>query len=250
MCYMLLKVWSVTLKSGRVLSEGMEIDFDIKPVIKELNAHVNSNSGGLFSIDAYCIILIPFYLSPPAGGGMSLSPVTGTEVPETANGVVTPVSSGIGPQIPASAKGGGSRVPCSGDQAEDPGNYVDVESGVYDGDGCLGMYNHERTSGPPSLVSRVIGDSEICSRGIPKDSAAESPGAAPPRDPAFSHQRRGRASSNRQQTVTEKLQESTDSPEEEDDDGEKEKQDEEEDEKNDSKWIQPHAVGRTEVGEL
>lgn len=184
---------------------------------------------------------------------MSLSPVPGTEVSETANGLVTPVLSENGPQIPASVKYGGSRVSPSGDHSEDTGNYVDVESRVYDGDGCLEMYNHERTSASPSLTSNIIGDSETCSREIPKESeAAESPGAAPLRDPALLHQQGGQASSNRQQTVTEKLHESTDSPEEEEDDGEKEKQDEEEDEKNDNKWMQLHAGGRTkaEVGEL
>lgn len=168
---------------------------------------------------------------------MSLSPVSGT-----ANGLGTPVLSENGPKL------GGSRVSPSGDHSEDAGNYVDVESSVYDGDGCLEMYNHERTSASPSLNSDRIGDSERCSRDVLKEcEAAEPPGAALRREPALAHQQAGQASANRQQTVTEKLQ---DSPEEEEDDGEKEKQDEEEDEKNDNKWI--HAGGRTkaEVGEL
>lgn len=195
-------------------------------------------------------------LSAPAGGGMSLSPVAGTEVSETANGVLTPVLSENGPQIPASAKYGGSRVSPSGNHSEDTGNYVDVESRVYDGDGFLEMNNHERTSALPSLASNIIGDSERCSRDIPEESeAAEPPGAAPLMDLAISRQPGGQASSDRQQTVTEKLHGSPSSPEEEEeeeDDGEKEKQDEEEDEKNDNKWMQPHAGGRTkaEVGEL
>lgn len=177
---------------------------------------------------------------------MSLSPVTGAEVPETANGDVTPVSSGNGPQIPASVKRGGSRVPRPEDQIED--TYDDAESSVYDGDDHLGMYNHQRTTGSASLTSRVTDDSETRSRDVPDDSdAAECPGAAL-RDPSHSHQRGGRALPNRQQTVAEKLQESPEGPEEEDDGGEKEKQDEEEDEKNDNKWIQPYAGGRTEAG--
>lgn len=189
--------------------------------------------------------LYPLHLSSPAGGGMSLSPVTGAEVPETANGDVTPVSPGNGSQNPASVKRGGSRVPRSGDQSGD--TYVDVESSVYDGDDHLEIYNHQRTTGSPSLTSRVIDDSETRSRDVPGDpDAAECPGAAL-RDHAHSHQRGG-SSSNRRQTVTQKLQESTDGPEEEDGDGEKEKQDEEEDEKNDNKWIQPYAEGRTEAG--
>lgn len=181
---------------------------------------------------------------------MSLSPVTGTEVSETANGVVTPVLSGNGPQIPASVKYGGSRASPSGDHSEDTGNYVDVEGRDYDVDGSLEMYNHERTSASPSLTPNTISDSETFSRDFPK--GCEPPGAVPPRDPALSHQQGVQASSDRQQTVTEKLHESTDSPEEEEDGGEKEKQDEEEDEKTDNKWIQPHAGGRTkaEVGEL
>lgn len=180
---------------------------------------------------------------------MSLSPVPGAEVSETANGAVL---SENGPQIPASVKYGGSRVSPSGDHSEDTGNYADVESRVSDGDGCLEMCNHERRSPSPWLTSNVLGDSETCPRYILQESeAAEPPGAAPLRDPALSHQQGGQASSNRQQTVTEKLHESTECPEEEEDDGEKEKQDEEEDEKNDNKWMQPHAGGRTkaEVGE-
>lgn len=166
---------------------------------------------------------------------MSLSPVTGTEVSETgvSNGVVTPVLPENGPQIPASVKYAGGRVSPSGDHPQDAGNYVDVESRVSDGDGCLEVYNHEGTSASPSLTSSAIGDSETCSRDSPQESE-------------------GQASSNRQQTGTEKLHESADGPEEEEDDGEKEKQDEEEDEKNDSKWVQPHVGGRTkaEVGEV
>lgn len=184
---------------------------------------------------------------------MSLSPVTGTEVSETANGLVTPVLSENGPQIPASVKYGGSRVSPSRDYSEDTGNYVDVESRVSDDDGCLEKYNHERTSASPLLTFNIIGDSETCSRDIPKQSEAAEPcGVASLRDPALSHQPGGQASTYRQQTVTEKLHESIDSPEEEEEDGEKEKQDEEEDEKNDNKWIQSHAGGRTkaEVGEL
>lgn len=177
---------------------------------------------------------------------MSLSPVTGTEVPETANGVAMPVSSGNGRQIPASVKHGESRVPCSGDVSEDTGTCVDVESKVHGGDGSLEVNNHKRTSGSTSRPSHVIDDSETFPRDILKESdAAESPGVSPLGDPALWQQRGVHASSNRRQTVTERLHEST---EEEDEDGEKEKQDEEEDEKNDNKWIQAHAGGRTEAG--
>ncbi|CAG03270.1 unnamed protein product, partial [Tetraodon nigroviridis] len=106
------------------------------------------------------------------GGGMSLSPVTGTEVSETgvSNGVVTPVLPENGPQIPASVKYAGGRVSPSGDHPQDAGNYVDVESRVSDGDGCLEVYNHEGTSASPSLTSNAIGDSETCSRDSPQES--------------------------------------------------------------------------------
>lgn len=218
---------------------------------KELNVLVNS--GVLFYEYLGCFPET-LSLSAPAGGGMSLSPVAGTEVPETANGDLTPVLAENGPQVPASVKHGGSRVSPSGDHPEDTGNYVDVESRVYDGDGFLEMNNHERTSALPSLASNMTGDSETCSRNIPEESeAAEPPGAAPLMDLAVSHQPGGQASSDRQQAATEKLYGSPSSPEEEeDDDGEKEKQDEEEDEKNDNKWMQPYAGGRTkaEVGKL
>lgn len=199
-----------------------------------------------------CFLETPSLCSP-AGGGMSLSPVTGTEVSETANGVVTSVLSENGPQIPASVKYGGGRVSPPGDHSQDAGNYVDVESRVYDGDGCLEACNRGTTSALPSLTSNILGDSETCSRDSPGESEAAEPlGAAPLRDHALSHQAEVQPSSNRQQTGTEKLHNRAAGPEEEEDDGEKEKQDEEEDEKNDSKWVQPHAGGRTkaEVGEL
>lgn len=79
---------------------------------------------------------------------MSLSPVIGTEVPETANGIATPVSPEIrsenGPHTHPSGplKCGGSRVPCPGQESEDGSlgeteNHMDVERGVCDGEGRL-----------------------------------------------------------------------------------------------------------------
>lgn len=200
---------------------------------------------------------------------MSLSPVIGTEVPETANGVVTPVSSENGPHGPVSVKYGGSRVPCPGETSEDRAlghteNHVDVENRVYDGEGCLDAetYNNGRTPSlslntphvtEPSLpAATCTGDSEDSESGS-KDSniqeasnTVQPPGAALLWDPAQSKessQRGGPAATDRQM---ETVDGDTDSREEEED-GEKEKQDEEDDEKNEKKWINQRTGGRTEV---
>lgn len=193
---------------------------------------------------------------------MSLSPVTGTEVSETANGVVTPVPSENGPHVPVSVKCGGSRVPCSGDPSEDRAlvhteNHIDLESRVYDGEGRSEMYNNEETSRLPSHTSHVIdaslpaamftGDSESGSRDtvFPEDSnTVKPPNAALLTDSALS---KGPVTTCRQQTEAETVDGGPDSLEEEEEDGEKEKQDEEEDEKNEKKWIHQRAGGRTEL---
>lgn len=208
---------------------------------------------------------------------MSLSPVIGTEVPETANGVVTPISSENGPHIPVSVKCGGSRVPCQGESSEDsdPGhteNHVDVENRVYDGEGRLDTetYNNGRTSSLPLHTSNVTdpslpaatctGDSEDSDSGS-KDTdtdiheasnTVEPPGAALLRDSSQqarskeSSQRGGPDTADTHQTETETVDGDTDSRDEEED-GEKEKQDEEDDEKNEKKWIHQRAGGRKEV---
>lgn len=203
---------------------------------------------------------------------MSLSPVIGTEVPETANGVVTPVPSENGPHVPVPVKCGGSRVPCPGEASEDRAlghteNHVDVENRVYDGEGRLEtkVYNNERTSSlssqswhvaDPSLpAATCTGDSRLGSKDtdIPEASqAAESPGAALLWE-AYSKdssQRGGPTTSSRPQTEADTVGGGTGSQEdeeEEEEDGEKEKQDEEDDEKNGKKWIHQRAGGRAEV---
>ncbi|XP_035513323.1 BLOC-1-related complex subunit 6 [Morone saxatilis] len=206
---------------------------------------------------------------------MSLSPVIGTEVPETANGVVTPVPSENGPHVPVPVKCGGSRVPCPEEESEDRAlghaeNHVDVENRVYDGEGRLETetYNNERTSSLSSHTSHVTdpslpaatctGDSESGSKDtdIPEASdTVEPPGAAllwgsaQQAHSKDSSQRGGSPTSYRQQTEAEAVDGGTDSQEEEEDeeDGEKEKQDEEDDEKNEKKWIHQRAGGRKEV---
>lgn len=198
---------------------------------------------------------------------MSLSPVIGTEVPETANGVVTPVSSENGPHVPVPVKCGGSRVPCPGEASEDSAlghteNHVDLENRVYDGEGRLDTetYNngslslHTPHETDPSLPAATCTEDSEDSESGSKDSdiyeasnTAEPPGAALLWDPAHSKessQRGGPITSDRQQTDT--VDGDTDSRDEEED-GEKEKQDEEDDEKNEKKWIHQRAGGRKEV---
>ncbi|XP_034446589.1 BLOC-1-related complex subunit 6 isoform X2 [Hippoglossus hippoglossus] len=188
---------------------------------------------------------------------MSLSPVIGTEVPETANGVVIPVVSGNGPHV--SVKCGGSRAPCSGEASEDGSlghteNHINVENRVYDGEGHLDTEKviNERTSSlslhtDPSLsTDTCTGYSESVSivRDIPEASnTAEPPGAALVWDSTQtkdSSQREDLISLDRQLTEAETVDGSTDSRDEEED-GEMEKQDEEEDEKNEKKWRNPYA---------
>ncbi|CAB1420051.1 unnamed protein product [Pleuronectes platessa] len=188
---------------------------------------------------------------------MSLSPVIGTEVPETANGVVIPVVSENGPHV--SVKCGGSRAPCSGEGSEDGSlgqteNTLNVENRVYDGDGHLDTEKviNERTSSlslhtdPSVSTDTCTGYSESVSivRDIPEaSSTAEPPGAALLWDSAQtkdSSQREDLISLDRQLTEAETVDGSTDSRDEEED-GEMEKQDEEEDEKNEKKWRNPYA---------
>ncbi|XP_018530633.1 BLOC-1 related complex subunit 6 [Lates calcarifer] len=199
---------------------------------------------------------------------MSLSPVIGTEVPETANGVVIPVASENGPHVSVSVKCGGSRAPCLGEASEDGSlrhtdNYVDVENRVYDGEGHLDaeMAINERASSlslhtpqvtDPSLpTATCTGDSESGSiiRYIHESSnTVEPPGAALLWDSAHtkdSPQRGGPVSTDRQQTEAE-TDRGTDSQEDEED-GEKEKQDEEDDEKNENKWRNQYAGERTQM---
>ncbi|KAK5863263.1 hypothetical protein PBY51_000307 [Eleginops maclovinus] len=201
---------------------------------------------------------------------MSLFPVIGTDVPETANGDVAPIASENGPHDQKLVKCGGSRVPCSGEGSGDTDNHVHVENKVYDGEGCLDSetLNNGRTSSlslrsseetDPSLpAATCTGDSEDSESGS-KDTdiheasnTVEPPGAALLWDPAQQAHfkelppREGPATSDRQQMETDTVDGDTDSRDEEED-GEKEKQDEEEDEKNEKKWIRQRSGGRTRV---
>nr|XP_020479248.1 BLOC-1-related complex subunit 6 [Monopterus albus] len=200
---------------------------------------------------------------------MSLSPVIGTEVPETANGVMTPVASENGPRVPVSLKCGGSRLPCPGESSEDGSlrhteNHLDRENRIYDGEDHLEIEIdiNERTSAlslhtswvtdPSQPAATYTGASESGSivRDIPEASSiVESPDAAPLEDSAHtkdSSQQRGPAGTDRRQLEAENVDGGTEGHDEADD-GEKEKQDEEEDEKNKSKWKNQYTGGRTEV---
>lgn len=159
---------------------------------------------------------------------MSLSPVIGTDVPETANGVVTSVSTENGPHIPVVVKCGGSRLPCPGQESEDGPGQTDnhMDRLVYDVKGRLDAETdiNERTS---SLSLYATGDSDT-------HVTEELPGAALPWDSALFTQAKDSDRQTERQTET-------DGQEEED--GEREKQDEEEDEK---KWRKQNTAGRRE----
>lgn len=172
---------------------------------------------------------------------MSLSLVTGTDVPETANGVVTPVPAENGTVIC-----GGSRVPCSGDTSPH-GTLIDTdchshtENKVPDGDGFSATYNNVRTSSltGASLPSR---DPDL-----PEDSdTSGTPDAAPPGDPVHC-QGFGRLGDPASVYGEETVDADSRDLEEEEEEGEKEKQDEEGDEKNEKKWIHQRSGGRAEV---
>ncbi|XP_068613600.1 BLOC-1-related complex subunit 6-like [Brachionichthys hirsutus] len=187
---------------------------------------------------------------------MSLSPVTGTEVPETANGIVTPLPSENGPHVPSLVKyeeEGHSEI---------TENHVEEESRVHDNEGYLEptMHSDERTlslslhtshvtdPSVPSATRTTILESETLDAAIPEASEAlEPPYAALLWDSAHYRdlmQLGGAVNTCKQQTAA--VDKGTDIKEEEED-GEKEKQDEEDDEKNEKRWTQSTG-GRTEAG--
>ncbi|XP_068161985.1 BLOC-1-related complex subunit 6 [Antennarius striatus] len=201
---------------------------------------------------------------------MSLSPVTGTEVPETANGIATPISSENGLYAPSLVKYGGSRAPCpkEGYEArvhENTDNHVEDESIVHDdkdylepkmhsNDRLLSLSSHTSHVTDPSLPAATcttILESESQDTAIPEVcNAVEPPDAALLWDSAHhAHykdllQRGGPVNACKPQTET--VDEDIDIKEEEED-GEKEKQDEEDDEKNEKRWTHQHTGARTEA---
>ncbi|KAM3618101.1 uncharacterized protein V6R79_015525 [Siganus canaliculatus] len=205
---------------------------------------------------------------------MSLSPVIGTEVPEAANGVVTPSPSENGPHVPTLVKCGASTMSCPEEESlGDTENHIDAENTVYDGEGRLETktYNNDTMSSlpphnahvtEPSLPAATCTGNETDSKDkdIPKASAAvEPPYVARSQDSAEPAHSKDSDAIYRQQIEAETVDGSADSREDEEEDeeeveddeddeedGEKEKQDEEEDEKNEKKWIHQRAGGRPE----
>ncbi|CAN9515737.1 unnamed protein product [Ophioblennius macclurei] len=206
---------------------------------------------------------------------MSLSPVTGTGVPETPNGVVSPVALENGPHGPVSVNcGGGTLLDPAEDSSDGPfartENHVDLENRVNDGKGhsdteadvggrmsALSLRGSQaEESSVPAAAAVSAGDAQSA----PKDTdtcqtleTARHPDG--PWDSARlgrakeSPRRGGAATGDRRLTEAEMLDESGDfqEEEEEEEDGEKEKQDEEDDEKDESKWRNQHAGKRAEA---
>ncbi|XP_034027637.1 BLOC-1-related complex subunit 6 isoform X2 [Thalassophryne amazonica] len=185
---------------------------------------------------------------------MSLSTVIGTDVPDIANGIVTPLSLENGPHVPVGVKLGHSRVCCdveaSGDasfgQTEEK---RDMESRVYMGEVQLDTETdiNDRTSSLSLHTLHVTNTGDSKSKGM--DSPVEPPDTALPWDsvhhtpPKYSSQGGDLSTAGRQQAEKQTVDGGTDKQEE----GEKEKQDEEDDEKNEMKWRTQHAGERTEA---
>lgn len=199
---------------------------------------------------------------------MSLSPVISTEVPETANGVATPVGLEKGPHVPVSVNCGGSRLADPEEDSVDgflehTGNYVDSENRVNNGKSRSDTEEDisERTSnlsllGPQAAETLLPAASNTGDDGSgPTDTdfqeasqTVDHPDTVLLWDPAQhaqskeSTQRGGRVPAVGQQRATEPVDGGL-----EEEDGEKEKQDEENDEKNESKWRSRHTGHRAEV---
>ncbi|XP_005800237.1 BLOC-1-related complex subunit 6 [Xiphophorus maculatus] len=184
---------------------------------------------------------------------MSLSPVIGTEVPEAANGVATPVSLENGPRVPVSVKHGGSRLPDNGAESMDgrTENHVDTANRLNAAESNFDTETnlHERTSSLSLHGSQVVdlsfhddaetGNSESKETDIPEGSKAEDLvlmwDSAPHAEPTDICQQGGPGMAERYLTEAESEERRLDRREE-DEDGEKEKQDMETDEKNENRW--------------
>ncbi|XP_029013036.1 BLOC-1 related complex subunit 6 [Betta splendens] len=195
---------------------------------------------------------------------MSLSPVTGTEVPETANGVATPVSEN-GPYDPVSVNYGDRRLSCSEESSEDESlrhteNHVDGENRVFKDEGyldteidiqeitsALSIHGSQGTN-PYSPDTGDVG-SESTTTNIPEaNEIVETAGAVLPGKSAHtkdsSHQG-GSLTTDREGIDPVTADRDTNNKEEVGVE-EKEKQDDEGDEKNEKKWKSQFAGGRTE----
>ncbi|KAM6924904.1 BLOC-1-related complex subunit 6 [Xenentodon cancila] len=192
---------------------------------------------------------------------MSLSPVIGTEVPETANGAITPVALENGPLVPVSVKCGGSAILGSGEASMDghAENHVDVEYKMYDGKRHFETETHlnEKTlslsihspqvtdhSFAPGISTReskdtVIPEASKTPNTPDEDLMWDSAHDGESRD---SYQKGGPVAADRWQTQPESGEGCTDSPEEEEY-GEREKQNK----KSKNKGRKKHSGWRTET---
>ncbi|KAM8863707.1 BLOC-1-related complex subunit 6 isoform 1-T4 [Spinachia spinachia] len=186
---------------------------------------------------------------------MSLSPVIGTDVPEGANGVLTPVSSEKRAHVSISVKCAGSREPRPGEASEDTENHVHAGNRVHHGESHRDTekFNNGRTSTSftqhtPRVTDASLPAASRTGRTEDWESGSkdtdiceachnvEPPDAALLWDPAQqahskeSSQGRGPADSR-----------------DEAEDDEKAKQDDEGDEKKEKKWINQRAGGRTQA---
>lgn len=190
---------------------------------------------------------------------MSLSPAIDTDVPETANGVVSSISSENGPCAPVSVKCAGIREPCPAQEAEDASpchtkNHIVGENRVYDRDGFSDteMDNNVSTASlspdtAPETDSPLPATTHTshCESGS-KDSvsaAASSPVEPPGAGSLWTQATHaslsgGCVTSDGEQTADRRMEKK---------DGETEKQDEEEDEKNEKMWQKEHTEGRKEA---
>lgn len=200
---------------------------------------------------------------------MSLSSVTGTKVPETANGVVPHVSLESSPHVSVSVKCQESRLPGLGEVSEERSlehteNHVDVENSVYEGkdhldkemdlnEGTSSLSLHSPQVAKPSLSTATT--AEAGSKDI-SETTKDHPVAVLLWDSSQhgqskdSFQLECSVTTTRQQTEEETVDAGTvnlaEEEEEEEEDGEKEKQDDEYDEKHENKGRSQHAGRRTE----
>ncbi|XP_028307987.1 BLOC-1-related complex subunit 6 isoform X2 [Gouania willdenowi] len=173
---------------------------------------------------------------------MSLSPVIGTQVPETANGVAPPVAVENGPHV--SVNFGQSRLPDPGDESVDlehTGNHVENSvtaeeepTDISERTSCFSLHTPHRTDPFPRVddpESELDSKADCVQKELVCDSAHD-----------------GRSSLGGESVVVDRrTEEKEEEEDEEEDEEEKEKQDEEEDEKNESTWTSQAAGKRPEV---
>ncbi|XP_024149142.1 BLOC-1-related complex subunit 6 [Oryzias melastigma] len=186
---------------------------------------------------------------------MSLSPVTGTEVPQTANGVATPFENG--PHL--SVKRGSSSLTGS-DEASSLGNsenHVDVGSKDPDGETLSdaetdinGRTCNLSLSSPQTVDSSFTAENALHSKDTEILESSKTADEVLMWDSArraeskHSNEHGGPVGADRRQTPPQRAEGGADSQ-----DGEREKQDEEDDEKDENTWSYQHP-GRTKDTEL